>query len=78
MVDDGFAVASINYRLTTSPLFQRKSKIARQPSDGFGPMPLIIISIPIMSARGDYPAGGHLAALLGTSGGVAEAGGQWR
>ena len=58
--------------LPRSHLFPRRSKIARLRSDGFGPTPLSHDLDPDRIGVWGFSAGGHLAALLGTSGGVRE------
>jgi acetyl esterase/lipase len=72
MVDDGYAVASINYRLTPVAPFPAQIEDAKAAVRWLRANASKYNLDPDRIGVWGFSAGGHLAALLGTSGGVPE------
>jgi acetyl esterase/lipase len=72
IVDDGYAVASINYRLTTVAPFPAQIEDCKAAVRWLRANASKYSLNPDRIGVWGFSAGGHLAALLGTSGGVRE------
>ena len=72
MVDDGYAVASIEYRLTEVAPFPAQIEDCKAAVRWLRANAAKYNLDPDRIGVWGFPAGGHLAALLGTSGGVRE------
>ncbi len=72
LVDDGYAVASINYRLTRTAPFPAQLEDCKAAVRWLRANSSTYRLDPDHIGVWGYSAGGHLAALLGTSGGVPE------